>query len=342
MLFSKLFDELEERGHQVLKTTREYREVIQLLKLKGMKATVVGEHGGKKLIKKLTTSAQRTAELASLFDKLEPDVAVSFSSPEMARVSYGLGVPHVCINDSPHAEAVARLTVPLSRRLLTPKMIPKKAWTKYGIAPERIVQYYALDPWVWLKDFTPDRGILQELRLDESKPILTFRTEENFAAYLLGKTQKETFIIRIINELLEAAEDLQIVAVPRYNEQIETLKEAFGDRIIICESTVDGPSLLHYTSVFVGAGGTMTTEACLLGVPTFSCYPDEPFLILKYLIGKGLVTRETDPKKLVRGILATLANIDQEKNKQTERAQRLAEKFEDPIEIIIREAEKLA
>ena len=86
----------------------------------------------------------------------------------------------------------------------------------------------------------------------------------------------------------------------------------------------------------------MTTEASLLGIPTFSCYPDKPFLILEYLIGKGLVTRETDPKKLVRGILATLAKIDTEKNKQTERAQRMVEKFEDPIETIIREAEKLA
>ena len=71
MFFSKLFDELEKRGHQVFKTTREYREVIQLLKLKGIKAAVVGEHGGRELIKKLTTSAQRIVELASLFQDLD-------------------------------------------------------------------------------------------------------------------------------------------------------------------------------------------------------------------------------------------------------------------------------
>jgi len=96
MLFSKLSEKLENRGHQIFKTTRRYREVLQLLRLKGVDARVVGEHGGKKLIDKLKASAQRTLELASLFEEISPDVAISFSSPEMTRVSYGLKVPHIC------------------------------------------------------------------------------------------------------------------------------------------------------------------------------------------------------------------------------------------------------
>ena len=342
MFFSKLSDELEKRGHQVFKTTRKYREVVELLKLKGVQAKVVGEHGGKELMDKLRASAQRTIELTPVFKDLKPDVALSFSSPEMARVSYGLKVPHICINDSPHAEAVARLTVPLSKRLLTPKMIPKRAWTRFGISSEDIVQYNALDPWVWLKDFKPDGEILQELGLDGSEPILTIRTEETFAAYLLGKTQKETSVTCIIDGLLEAPKPPQIVAVPRYDEQIKALQKALGDRIVICGSTVDGPSLLHYTSVFVGAGGTMTTEAALLGVPTFSCYPDKPFRILEYLIEKNLVTRETDPEKLVKGILTTLASIGHQKKKQARKVQTLVRNFEDPIDVIITELGKLA
>jgi predicted glycosyltransferase len=340
MFFSRFSEKMEKGGHRVFMTTRRYREVQQLLGLKGVDAKIVGEHGGKEVMGKLKASVQRTLELSSLFGEIEPDVAISFSSPEMARVSYGLKVPHVCVNDSPHAEAVARLTVPLSERLLTPKMIPKKAWTKYGIPPEKIVQYAALDPWVWLKDFKPDRRTLKKLGLDESKPTLTFRTEESFAAYLLGKTQKKTSIIPIIKKLLEEMEALQIVAVPRYKEQIKALREAFNDTIVICESIVDGPSLLSHTSVFVGAGGTMSAEAALLGVPTFSCYPGEPFLIQRYLTRKKLLTHETDPDTLVSRILATLSNIDSEKKRQSARVQRLVRNFEDPIEIVTREVEK--
>jgi predicted glycosyltransferase len=341
MFFSKLSDRLEGKGHKVLRTTRKYREVNQLLALKGIDAKVVGEHGGGNLADKLKASAQRILELTSVIEDFKPDVAVSFSSPEMVRVAFGLGIPHICINDSPHAEAVARLTVPLSTKLLTPKMIPKKAWIKYGISPERIIQYNALDPWVWLKDFKPDPRILEQLGLDGLKPIVTFRTEESFAAYLSGKSTSESTIIPIMKQLLKKRADIQVVAVPRYNEQIKSLLNVFKDEITICESVIDGPSLLYYTSVFVGGGGTMTAESALLGVPTFSCYPGDPYIISKYLIKNKLITFQRNPIKLEKKIWFILNHLEATKKTQAERVQTLIENFEDPIQVILNEIEKL-
>ncbi len=340
LFFQKLSESLERRGHKVSRTTRRYREVQQLLKLRGMDATVVGEHGGKALAGKLKASVERIWKLVDVLESIKPDVSISFSSPEMARASYGLKIPHVAVNDSPHAEAVARLAIPLSAKLLTPKVIPKKAWTRYGIRRDSIVQYNALDPWVWLRDFKPNRRILKELGLEESKPILTFRTEESFASYLLGRVQDETVIMPILKRVLEESVDVQIVAVPRYEEQVNALRETFGNDVVVCESVVDGQSLLCYTSVFVGAGGTMSTEAALLGVPTISCYPGEPTLVERYLVRKGLVTRETDPKKVAGKILDTLANRNLARGKSTLKAQRLVKNFEDPIEVIVEEVEK--
>ena len=66
MLFSKLSDELEKRGHEVLRTTRKYREVIELLQHKGIEATVVGEHGGKDLSNKLVSSTRRILSLTTV------------------------------------------------------------------------------------------------------------------------------------------------------------------------------------------------------------------------------------------------------------------------------------
>ena len=340
MLFSKLSEELKQRGHEVFNVSRQYREVINLLKLKGLEAKIIGKHGGKELDSKLKASAHRILELTSYFKEVDPDLAVSFSSPEMARVSFGLGVPHICINDSPHAEAVTRLTIPLSVKLLGPKIIPKQVWTKYGISLERIKQYNALDPWAWLKDFKPNEKVLSELGLSRSKPILTFRPEEEFAAYLAQRTEKETGILSVIERLLKERDDLQILAVPRYMEQMQSLRKAFQDKIIISHSSIDGPSLLYYTTIFIGGGGTMTTEAALLGVPTFSCYPGEPFIILKYLMRKGLVKLERDPKSLAIKILAALEKVEYEKKRQAERAKRLVETFDDPIQVIADEIEK--
>ena len=334
MLFSRLSERLAKNGHHVLKTTRKYREILQFLQLKGIEAEVVGRHGGGTLAGKLIAGEKRILRLASLFQEWQPDVAVSFSSPEVSRVAFGLGVPHICVNDSPHAEAVARLTIPLSKTLLTTKLIAKEEWIRFGISPERIVQYNALDAWAWLKDFKPDEKVLRDLALEKSKPIITFRTAETLAAYLLGKVQNEPLLISVIEKLSKMPQGFQIVVVPRYSEQIKILKKALKERAVICNSFVDGPSLLSYTSIFVGAGGTMTTEAAILGIPTFSCYPDSPFLIEKYLINKGLIVRETDPYEITKQIIKVFKNLELIQSRQKEKAQELTKEFENPINVI--------
>jgi len=341
MLFSKLSERLRGCGHQVFQVTREYREVIQLLDMKGIKAQVVGKHGGATLLGKLKASVERTLELASIMAELRPDVAVSFSSPETSRVAFGLNIPNVCLNDSPHAEAVAHLTVPLATLLLTPKIIPKTVWTKFGISGDRIIQYRALDPWAWLKDFKPNKKILTQLGLEKSKPIVAFRTEESFASYLLGKTSKTPQLLPLIEGLLKTNASFQAVVMPRYENQVTLLKEKLGKRATVCDSIIDALSLISYASVFVGAGGTMTAEAALLGVPTFSCYPDKPFLVEKYLIKKGLIVRETSLERVKAKVLETLQNIANIRKTQAAKAQKLTSSFENPVDVIVKAIEKV-
>jgi len=340
MLFSKLSERLRKDGHQVFEATREYREVVQLLKMKSMKAQVVGRHGGETLLGKLKANVERTLELASIMTELRPDVAVSLASPETSRVAFGLNIPHVCLNDSPHAEAVARLTVPLATLLLTPKIIPKTVWTRFGIQQNRIIQYKALDAWAWLKDFKPDKKVLTQMGLEKSRPIVAFRTEESFASYLLEKTSKTTLLLPLIESLLKSNVDFQAVVMPRYETQTALLKEKLGKCTTVCESTIDAPSLISYASVFVGAGGTMTTEAALLGVPTFSCYPGKPFLVEKYLIKKGLIVRETSLERVRAKILMTLKKIENVRKAQVTKARKLTSSFEDPIDVIAKAIEK--
>jgi len=339
-LFSGLAERLRKKGHKVWFTSREYREVNGLMELMGIEARIVGRHGGKELKNKLMASADRTKELIPIFDEFDPDVSISLS-PEMARTSFGLGVPHICVNDSPHAEAVARLTVPLSTKLLSPWIIPKEVWAGFGVTYEDIVQYRALDPWAWIKDLKPDRNILDELGLDPEKPIITFRTAETFAAYLLGISTKGKTILDFIGGLLKLEGAPQIVVVPRYIEQISDLEKTYEGEITLCRSIVDGPSLLYHSDIFVGMGGTMSAEAALLGVPTFSAYPAESFIIEKYLIDQGLIDKETDSGKLLAKISGMLDDLEGAKEKSSARARGLVEAFEDPLDVISREVERV-
>ncbi len=340
MLFSSLSKRLQENGHSIFQVTRKYREVTQLLSLKGIKALEIGKHGGENLSSKLTASVERTLQLSSIMTELRPDVAVSFSSPETSRVAFGLGIPHVCINDSPHAEAVARLTVPLATLLLTPKAIPKNAWTKFGISSKKIIQYNSLDSWAWLKDFNPNAKILAQLNLEKSRPIVAFRPEESFASYLLGKTSKTPSLLPLIKSLLKSGVDFQAVVLPRYDTQ-SLLKETLGAQVKVCESVIDASSLLYYSSVFIGAGGTMTSEAALLGVPTFSCYPGKPYIIEKYLMRKGLIDREASLERVKVKVLRTLGNIESLRKIQEEKARKLTSSFEDPVEVMAKTIENM-
>lgn len=75
----ELHERLLAKGFRTIVTTREYREVNEMLELKGLKATQVGRHGGGELKDKLAESSKRVSGLAALMDAQKPDVAISFS-----------------------------------------------------------------------------------------------------------------------------------------------------------------------------------------------------------------------------------------------------------------------
>jgi len=336
-LFSVLSKRLTKQGYKLVLTTRLYREVNQLLEAHGLKASTIGKHGGARIEEKLSASAERIAKLARFICRRNPDLALSFSSPEAARVAFGLGIPHLCISDSPHAEAVSKLTIPLSERLFTPAVIPKKEWLGYGISAGRIVQYDALDPIIWLRSFRPDRGTLIQDGIKSQRKIVTIRLEESSAAYLLArKREKLLNTVGMIQEMLTNKLEADIVALPRYDYQAEILRREFKNDIVIPKTLVNGPNLLSFSSVFIGGGGTMTAEAAMLGIPSISCFPDKPTIIEEFLISSGLVVRETDPIRIAKRAMRILDDETYRRRIQ-DRAKGFVERMEDPIEVILRE-----
>ena len=127
MFFKPAINILQKQGHEVLCTSRNYREANELSRLMGLNLLMIGNHGGSDLFDKLFQSSKRIMELAKIISKFSPNLVISFSSPEASRVSFGLGINHIGFNDSPHAEAVARLTIPLLTKLFSPSVIPISA-----------------------------------------------------------------------------------------------------------------------------------------------------------------------------------------------------------------------
>lgn len=334
LFFEPLYRDLSNDGHQLLLTTRRYREAVEALKLKRLPFRVVGEHGGASRYGKLVASGRRVVKLAQLIESWRPDTAVSFSSPEAARVAFGLGVPHIAVNDSPHSWLVARLSIPLSRYVCSPWIIHRKVWLSFGAWPDGIIPYRALDAAAWLKRYKPDPGVLRQLSLTRDKPIILLRTEESFASYLEGKASDEAPVIGpITEEILRRKIDAQIVISTRYGRQAPVLRQKFGDRVRVIDHIIDATSLIHYSTYFIGSGGTMTVEAALLGRPAISCFPGEKPLYIKYLEKKGLVKTIQSPRDIALRVSRTLAS-DEERKEQERRGTKLLHEMEDPIKVI--------
>jgi uncharacterized protein len=340
LFFEPLYREMSKSGHHLLITTRTYREAEQALQLRHLPYHVVGEHGGGSPFGKLIAGADRIGKLARLIDNWGPDTAVSFSSPDAARVAFGLGVPHVSANDSPHSRFAARLSIPLSRYVCSPWIIPREDWLSFGAPRDGIFRYRALDAVAWLRRNKPDPAVLSQLSLDRDKPVVVLRTEESFAAYLAGKSDDSKPVVGpVIAEILKRRLDIQLVVSTRYGRQAPVLRQKFGSKVHVVDRVIDTTSLLHYTTAFIGSGGTMTIEAALLGRLAVSCFPGEKPLYIKYLEQKGLVSTIQNPKRIARTLAKALAS-PKELERQKKRGTALFRWMEDPISVLTRVVRK--
>ncbi len=326
MFFRRAVNLLYNSGHEVLCTSRKYREAVELARIKKLDLSLVGSHGGADRYSKLREGAHRTYELAEVIKQFGPDVAFTFSSPEGSRVAFGLGIRHIGFNDSPHAEAVAKLTVPLTSKLYCPWVIPHSAWSGYGIAKKNIVHYRALDPAAWLKHHNDD---IQEVKRE--KKMILVRLEESKASYIADKKiSTRRMIDSFVDELWHS---VNIVVLCRYEDQIAEVESRYGNKVQVLRDVVEGTALIKSAQLFVGAGGTMTAEAALLGKPTISIAPIQ-FYGDRYLVKSRLVKRASNSRLLVR---LGMKMISDERYIQTQqkRAARILGRMEDPTERMI-------
>ena len=321
LLFSEPIVEKLGKKHDLLCTSREYDEVSKLAKIRDFDLVFVGKHGGGDKETKLKASIERMGKLSKKIKTFSPDIVISFCSPEAARISFGLGIKHVAFCDSPHANAVMRLTLPIIQKLLIPNMISKEEFSKYGIDKKNIVQYKAIDAVVTIK-----RKINQKATLPfkNNKNNILIRIEEEQASY----TSKSDKIIPIIKKIASDFENKNIVVLGRYTKQIENLQKILDKKIKIVKMSYDGKHLLENTDIFIGSGGTMTAESALMGIPTIS-YNAVPNIIENFLVKKHLVKRETNPNSISKYIKKIFESSE---NENQERAKRIRKQMEDPIQ----------
>jgi predicted glycosyltransferase len=323
LFFAPLVEELESLGLEVLATSRRYRELAPIARWQGLKLVFVGERGGSSKAEQLAAATRREAEMIPMVDRFGPDASLSVASGVCARVSFGLGTKHIAVNDSPHSEIANRLSLPLSHHLFCPWLVPYGAWARFGVPRSKVTRYHALDPAAWLKR-PARRGHVP--RLSGKRKTVVVRLEESYAPYMAGT--KRSWNDTILHSVGSSFPDANLVALCRYGDQLRKTKQEFGDRFTVPEEVVDGRSLLEVTDVFVGLGGTMTTESALMGVPTISAFQGSLWTEA-YLTRVGLLHRARSHRQVVR-IAERLLRGDR-RARFARKARRILHSMEDPI-----------
>ena len=326
LLFSEPIIEKLSKKHEILCTSREYSEVQKLAKIRNFDLRYVGRHGGGNKKEKLEASSERISKLTKKIVRFCPDVVISFCSPEAARISYGLGIKHIAFCDSPQAISVMKLTLPLIQKLLIPKVIPKKEFSKFGIDEKKIIPYNTIDAAVTIKRKIDKKSLLP-FKINKRKNIL-IRVVEDEASYV----SKSNKIIPIIKKIIKDFKGENIVILGRYTQQIKNLQKIVGKNAMVVKMSYDGKHLLNHTDVFIGSGGTMTAESALMGIPTIS-YNAVPNPIEDFLFKKKLIKRETNPNKISNQVKKI---SDSTKNQTKKRAENMIKQMEDPIQKLIK------
>jgi hypothetical protein len=271
---------LRQSGHKVILTTRRHHDTIPLAKFLGENFTVIGRYAPTSLKTRLKESLKRQLSFLELFKDELPDVAVSHCSVELCRVAFGLGIPVISTYDTPHAEAVTKLTMPLTDFIVVSKAIPKKYLTGFRVKRE-IILFDGVDEVAWIKGFRP------QIKYDFGNPLIVVRQFETKAVYAKGIKDLSEQIAKKLTKLGK------VVYLSRYERRPRK-------GLIVPKHFVDSASLVAQADLFVGIGGTITREAALQGTPAITIKTPFGHFVNDYLAKKGFPIFKTEAEQTTK------------------------------------------
>jgi uncharacterized protein len=294
LVFRPLVQVLRERGAEVEITTRAFSQNVELLRLHGMDAEVVGTHGGRSRVGKAFTMATRLAALVRWARSRRFDGALAHASHHLTMAARALRIPSSTTFDYEYATVQHQLGCRAANVVLVPEAIPPDRLKRYGVRPPKLRQYPGLKEEYYLADFEPDPGVLDHLGLDAGRVLVVVRTPSDYALYHRNPSPLFPGLL----ERLGRAPEVQAVVLARTQEQRAEIVARGLPSLVVPEHAVDAQSLIALSDLVVSAGGTMNREAVALGVPVYTTFGGRIGAVDEALLREGRLRRLTDPKEL--------------------------------------------
>ena len=284
LLFAPVARRLEEAGHTVLITARDNAQTVELARERWGAVDIIGGASPKSRVEKARAMARRVADLVRWASRTRPDLALSHNSYGQILAARAVGTPAVTAMDYEYQPA-NHLAFRLARTVLLPDALRATTVRRQGAAPAKTRFYPGLKEELYLGDFAPDPTVAERLGipLRQGETLVVARPEPGRALY----HQFGNVLFRECLEAVTRDPGTHLVVLARHPEQREELRRLGLPRCVIPDHAVDSRSLLSRADLMIGAGGTMTREAALMGVPTLSVFAGRRPAVDRWLEERG-------------------------------------------------------
>ena len=285
-MFTAMIRELKQE-HEVVITCRPLGNTVDLLDLHGIKYTVVGVHYGGRLSAKVLGFPVRVMHLRNFLSSRDIDVGISQSSFPAPVAARSLGVRSIYLNDNEHAMG----NIPAfmcADKIMVPEFIATAKLKRQWADMKKVVRYPGVKEGIYLWELSARLSKLRNATREASRRTVYIRPEPWLAQYYQGA---QGFLDELIFGIKDHAD---VTLLPRGKEQAIHYQNAKFAGIRIVTAALDIADITHDCDLFIGAGGTMTRELAVLGIPTISVYQDELLDVDRYLIGIGAFAHKPD------------------------------------------------
>jgi uncharacterized protein len=294
LVFRPLIALLRERGDEVEVTSRDYAQTIQLLRLHGIEAEILGAHGGRSRLGKARSLFSRMHALRSWARGRSFDVALAHGSHELTLTARRLGIPSATTFDYEFAWLQHQLGCRAATRVVVPEAIPPERLERYGVGPPKLSRYPGLKEEYYLADFEPDPAALDAWEINPARTLLVVRTPPDVSLY----HRRSNPLFPQVLDHLGRDESVHAIVIPRTPEQRDYVRGLGLPSVLVPDGAVDGQSLIALSDLVVSAGGTMNREAVALGVSVYTTYGGRLGGVDEMLIREHRLIPLSDPRAL--------------------------------------------
>jgi predicted glycosyltransferase len=148
--------------------------------------------------------------------------------------------------------------------------VPGDVVRRQGASESKVRRYPGLKESLYVGNFEPNPEVVGELGIDRAATdvLVVVRSPPSRALY---HRAENTHFLEVLEKVCRRS-GVNCVALTRHAEQSQALHEMELPNLFIPERAVDARALMYEADLVIGAGGTMSREAALMGVPTVSVF----------------------------------------------------------------------